>query len=74
MRIAHHFLFDPHVEDLMRRRYGLAQSWYHPLWDGGLPSPQDGITSCMYLVQVVMGDYLQGHPSVFHYSDMYLNG
>lgn len=46
VRCAHHFSFDPHVEDLISRRCGLAPISSHPLWDDLAPSFVDGIDSC----------------------------
>ena len=46
---AHHYSFDPHVEDSMSYRCELTQRLYHPLWDEGLPSSDDGIKGCKYL-------------------------
>lgn len=57
----------------MRHKCGLAQRLYHPLWDEDLQSLEDGIRCCNCPTQVIMGDYLQGHKSVFHHSDMYLS-
>lgn len=55
---AHHFLFDPHVEDLMSRKCGLTHKSHN--------------SKC--LNQVVMGDYLQGYQLVFYYNDVYSSG
>ena len=53
---------------------GLTQRLYYPLWNEGLPFLEEGIRGCKYLNQVVMGDNLQGHQPIFHYSDMYPSG
>lgn len=58
VRSARHFSFDPHVDDLMIHRYGLVQGLYHPLWDGGSPSTEDGTRGYKYLIQMVVGNYL----------------
>lgn len=46
VRYAHHFSFDPQVEDFISCRCRPAPVSYHPLWDGLAPSFADGIGSC----------------------------
>lgn len=74
VKSGHHFSFSPHIEDSLMHRCGSDQGLYHPLWDGDLPSLEDGTRGCKYPNQLIVGNYLQGQQSVIHHNDMYPTG
>ncbi len=46
MGYAHHFYFDPKIEDFISCKFRSAPISYHPLWDGLAPSFANRIGSC----------------------------